>query len=448
MFSHFKAVEHSPRKQLSVASSNMPNSDTRDEQRHARLLPVLFWGGVGLAPLAAIFLFVADGGTALRAAVGVVILSVILIGLSITLRRDTETVRLEIEDMILDEIDTVRADVRDDISTAAHATHRAFGEKFQYLVDQLEATRHELDATRAQLEHVRAEAARAAQAAPAPAARSGSPAPAPHQPGPNSGRAGMPPGGVVRHTETVQVTTRHTIVDPHGEDGQRGAAIYGSPVSGGAGGFDRDRDRDRARDAGEYGHRAESPRIEVQRSRAERARERDRNEESWTEQRLREQLERRRDANEPVSGGDSWTSRRDRGDDRWSDRAADAIEGRWSDRDDEDRPVRAAGDRWTTVRSDDRGREVRMGERRAALHSDSSGTELRIEDRWAAVRREDRGYDDERADEGRGGFPYRDQERREPRALTGSDREERWSDYEDSRERDRDRDRDYDRRYR
>jgi hypothetical protein len=41
------------------------------------------------------------------------------------------------------------------------------------------------------------------------------------------------------------------------------------------------------------------------------------------------------------------------------------------------------------VRSDDRGRELRMGERRAEVRSDASGTELRIEDRWAAVRRED-----------------------------------------------------------
>ncbi len=416
----------------------MPNSDTRDEQRHARLLPVLFWGGVGLAPLAALFLFIADGGTALRAAVGVVILSVILIGLSITLRRDTETVRLELEDMILDEIDTVRTDVRDDISTAAHATHRAFGAKFQYLVDQLEATRHELDATRAQLEAVRAEVARGGQAVPAGAGRGG-PTPAPHQPAPNPGRAGMPPGGVVRHTETVQVTTRQTIVDPHGEDGQRSATVYGSQAAG----FDRGRDTD-------YGSRGESPREE-RRSRSER-RERERPEESWTEQRLREQLERRRDADDPVSGGDSWSSRRDRDEDRRPGRS-DAIEGRWAERADDERPGGRAGDRWATVRSDDRGREVRMGERRAALHSDSSGTELRIEDRWAAVRREDNRpssfFDDDQEDDR--GFSPR-QERREPRALAGSDREQRWSDYEDdrgrSRDRERDRDRDHDRRYR
>jgi hypothetical protein len=52
------------------------------------------------------------------------------------------------------------------------------------------------------------------------------------------------------------------------------------------------------------------------------------------------------------------------------------------------------------VRSDDRGREVRMGERRAAMHADESGSEMRIEDRWAAVRREEPRRDDYRRDAG------------------------------------------------
>ncbi len=75
--------------------------------------------------------------------------------------------------------------------------------------------------------------------------------------------------------------------------------------------------------------------------------------------------------------------------------------------------LRAVGDRWAAVRSDDRGRELRMGERRAEVRADGSGTELRIEDRWAAVRREDarRSGDSDRAETRR--------ERRE--------REEAWS---------------------
>ncbi|MBV1853448.1 hypothetical protein [Catellatospora tritici] len=338
--------------------------------------------------------------------------------------------------MMLDEVDTLRADVRDDISTAAHATHRAFAEKFQYLVDQLEATRHELDGTRAQLEAMRADLARVG--APAPAANRPGAAPAPHQPGPGA-RPGVP-GGVVRHTETVQVTTRQTIVDPHAEDAQRGT-VYG--------GFDRG-----GRAENDY---ATPPRIEVQRPRSERHRERERDrEESWTEQRLREQLERRRDAAEPVSA-ERWSSRDDR-DDREDDRRGSRAESgrRYADDDDDRRPDLSAGDRWASIRSDDRGRELRMGERRADLRSDGSGgTELRIEDRWAAVRREaERGgfpFEDDRLDEPRSGFPFRDQDRREtPRAISSSpDREDRWSDYESRTDRDRERDRDRDRdRYR
>jgi hypothetical protein len=429
----------------------MPSSDTHEDQRGARLLPLLFWAGVGLAPLAALLLLLGSGTTPMRAAIGVITLSVILIGLSITLRRDTDTLRIELEDMTLDEIDAVRADVRDDIATAAHATHRAFGEKFQYLVEQLEATRGELDATRAQLEMVRAETARHLTAGPVSGGphRTSAPSPAAqHQQPAGPGRPGMQgvpgvPGGVVRHTETVQVTTRHTVVDPHGEEAQRGT-VYGG------GGFERGAPR---KDA-DF-----TPRVEVQRPRADRDRE-----ESWTEQRLREQLERRRDAAEPVSAdrwqaGDGWSERGASVEpDRWSDRGAGrgadrhaergVEDDRRSDRDDDDRrPGMRSGDRWASVRSDDRGRELRMGERRAAMHSDESGTELRIEDRWAAVRREDaRGgfswADDDRVvDDQRSGFQWRDAGRgsREPErpAITGSDRAERWSEYDDDRERDR-----------
>lgn len=375
----------------------MPPSNTQEDQRFARYLPALFWGGVALAPIAALMLLVGSGTGSLRAAVGLVILSVILIGLSITLRRDSENLRNELEDVVFDEIDVVRADVRDDIGHAVQATHRAFGEKLQYLLDQVESTRAELESTRAQLEALRH------QQVPAAAHRSGPPAPSAVQPGQ---RPGMP-SGIVRHTETVQVTTRHTVMDPN-EDGQRGTTYGARQPATARGSVPPSRDRD----------------------------------ESWTEQRLREQMERRRDAAEPVSG-DRW--QREPHEERWS---APVI-----DEDDDRRPGVRAGDRWASVRSDDRGRELRMGERRAGLYSDGQGTELRIEDRWAAVRREaglDRprwGDDDDRLEAPRE-FPYRDRDRDRDqpgrRAITGSDRESRWSDYDD-RDRDRDRDRERDR---
>lgn len=332
----------------------MPASEAREDERNVRIFTTLFWVGVGLAPLAALMLLIGSSMGSLRAAVGILILSVILIGVSVILRREGETVRGELEDTVYGEIDAVRRDMRDDIAHAAQATHRALGEKMQYLLDQLEATRADLESLR----H---------HALPAgPSRANGLPA---------GQRQGIPPG-VVRHTETVQVTTRHTVMDPHEET--RGA--YGRPPAGIRGAQHRDRDR----------------------------------EESWTDQRLRDQVERRREINDwqPDAGFPE----------RW---AASSI-----DDDDDRRPGVRTGDRWASVRSDENGRELRMGERRAAMHSDAyGGTELRIEDRWAAVRRE-AGLDRPGWEEEEGYGSHRDR-----RAITGGPdpREERWSDYRDER---------------
>ncbi|WP_117212797.1 hypothetical protein [Allorhizocola rhizosphaerae] len=361
----------------------MPASNTREDQRNAQIFSVLFWVGVGLAPLAALVLLIGSGTGSLRACLGLVILSVILIGVSIMLRRDSDGLRAELEDTVFEEIDALRADVRDDIAHAAQATHRAFGEKMQFLLDQIESTKADLAATKVHVDALR----HGITSPPPPPPQRHAASAEVHQP---ASRPGMPPG-VVRHTETVQVTTRHTVMDPHDEM-PRGTT-YGRPAP-----------------------------VSVPRA-----------EESWTDQRLREQHERRRE--EPA---ERWQPREPREPrESYADQRPGLLD------DDERRPGFRAGDRWASVRSDDRGRELRMGERRAALHSDGSGTELRIEDRWAAVRRE-------------AGLPaqswqqddYRDYdpERPDRRAITGADREERWSDYQSDY--DRERDRDYDRRWR
>jgi hypothetical protein len=380
----------------------MPASDTREERRGGRLLAVLFWAGVGLAPLAALVLLVGQGEGPLRVAAVLAVLAVVLIGLSITLRRDAETVRLDLEETVLEEIDMLRKDVRQDIATAARATHTALGERVQLL--------HEtVDVLRAELQSVRAAAARGgferpdvgAAAVPhvgmAPAAAgvghvtagmaqashphvAGAPG---HQqpPGPVPGRARVPTG-VVRHTETVQVTTRQTIVDPHADDAGRGT-VYGG---------------DHAYSAavpepppGEWSPAPAAPR-------ARRAAEP--NEESWTEQRLRERLgERAGDVPRP----------------RPYDRNEDpAVDDRWADM--------RAGDRWASLRSDERGQELRMGERRAAMHSDESGTELRIEDRWESVRREESRRAESRREESR-----RAESRHAESRHAESRHAERWS---------------------
>ncbi|HEX5595068.1 MAG TPA: hypothetical protein VFX61_03460, partial [Micromonosporaceae bacterium] len=159
--------------------------------------------------------------------------------------------------------------------------------------------------------------------------------------------------GVVRHTETVHVTTRHTIVDQPGDvpgPGMGHGRVYG------------------AQDAG--GHWAPEPSIPA--------------------------------ATGP--GPDSWApeprpQRRDGIDDGRLpyDRPGPEPdeEAGWSDL--------RAGDRWASVRADEQGRELRMGERRAAVRADGSGTEFRIEDRWAAVRQEEPGWNGTGGEPGAGG---------------------------------------------
>jgi hypothetical protein len=343
----------------------MPASVAREELRGVKLLPALFWSGVGLTPIAALLLLIGSGTGSIRFAVVLVLVSMVLIGVSITLRRESESVRTELQETIFDEIDVMRGDVRNDIGHAVQATHRAFGEKMQYLLDQLEATRAELQSTRGQLEALH-------HASPG---RAGAQIPGQRQ--------GVPPG-LVRHTETVQVTTRHTVMDPHEER----AGAHGSR---------------QAIHNGQNGHSY--------------------GDDSWSDQRLRDQLERRREASEPISPS-GW---RESPEERWAAPVSDERNGM------------RAGDRWASLHSDDRGREFRVGERRAAMHSDGyGGTELRIEDRWAAVRREHgldgpgwgSGYDDRDYDR-----DYdRDHERHERRAITGPERQARWSDHRDHRD--------------
>lgn len=125
------------------------------------------WAGVGLAAFAAALLFLAGGGSSRVAAV-IALAAVVLIGLSSALRRSGDT---DLEEVLLDEVDMVRQNVRTDIASAAKATHRAFGEKLQALHESIETIRGEVAA--------------------------------------------------IQHTETVRVTTRQTFVDQHADGRSR-----------------------------------------------------------------------------------------------------------------------------------------------------------------------------------------------------------------------------------
>jgi hypothetical protein len=349
------------------------------QKQRGPLLTVMFWLGIGLTPLAAALVLLSSGATGLRLAGVLAILALVLIGLAIMLRPDATAVRSEVEEMVFEELDVLREDVREDISTAARATHKAFSEKLQQLYETIEMLREQVEAARAQGYQP------TAKAAPPPAGRA--------TPNPSVGTA-MVGGGVVRHTETVQVTTRQTIVDPHADD-------HSGTVYGGNGTV--------------YGARPAEPAPAARRAAEPRAPERPAadwapREESWTESRLRERMAPPRE--DPPArdrpGRDDFRAegreefridpgRRPRPFDRDEDRPDDAGDDpRWTDM--------RSGDRWASVRTDERGRELRMGERRAAVHSDGAGTELRIEDRWAQVRREDARRRGERWEPESGGF--------------------------------------------
>src|SRR5262249_6597621 len=174
----------------SVTSTAMSSPENQDNR--GRLLTYLFWGGIGVAPMAALLLIVVGSSTTgLRVAAILAIIAVMMIGISITLRRDAASMKIDLEETLLDEIDMLRGDVRADITTAARATHRALSERVASLQESLQGMQREVDAAR--------QAAMEAKAAQPPPALPPPPRPATAI-------------GVVRRTEAV--VTRSTYVDP------------------------------------------------------------------------------------------------------------------------------------------------------------------------------------------------------------------------------------------
>ncbi len=394
----------------------MPAADTFQQRRGGQLPTGLLWTGVGLAPVAAALVLLGGGAGVLRVAAVLAILAVVLIGLSITLRPDASGIRAELEDALLDELDAVREEVRQDMSQAARASHRALTEKVEQLSQMVDTLRGQVETLRAgtaALARREPEQVRPANVMPAnpmsqpvgmspPVGMSqpaGMPASGMSQPAApnrmNGGGNPMGAGGIFRHTETVQVTTRHTVVDQH--DADRSAAyrangnVYG-PARAPEPAYGVARPEPARRPLGE------APRSD-----------------SWTEERLRDRLtdtsgdirgnargrhgyDSRHYEPEPERRADhrSGEYRRPRPYDRDYERDGRVYrrDDRRDDRRDEPETGNGwtgmhAGDRWAEVREDDRGRELRMGERRAAVHRDETGTAMRIEDRWAEVRAQD-----------------------------------------------------------
>jgi hypothetical protein len=195
-----------------------------DTDRRAAAAPlVLMWIAIALAPVAGTLLVLGGGGGLLRAGGALAMLAVVLVALGSVLARAGSGGRAggDVEAYVGDEIEALRADIRADISRATKASHRVLGEQIAALGDTVEALRGQIEVLRTHVE-------RNHLAAPA----SIGPGPGPG-PGPVTGVAGVP-GGVFRHTETVQVTTRQTTMMDDTGYGDRTGSVYGSSAATGA----------------------------------------------------------------------------------------------------------------------------------------------------------------------------------------------------------------------
>ncbi|PWU47432.1 hypothetical protein DLJ46_14740, partial [Micromonospora globispora] len=252
-------------------------------KRSSSLLTVLFWVGVALAPVAALILLVADGNGPLRFGAVLAILAVVLIGLSIALRAEGGGGSAGSEQMLA-EVEQLRRELRSEIVAAAQRGNQAL-DQAQRTQEAVAALRRRLDVAAAGIAaaagitaseepaagRVRVPGAdtyddpsvrgryaaqdEAAWAQPAAdrrdeddaarraqsAGRYGAGVYGTAQPGVYGAARGAEhdvrpePGprqvGVVHHTETVHVTTRHTIVDGAGADPVAGN-LYGGGYAG------------------------------------------------------------------------------------------------------------------------------------------------------------------------------------------------------------------------
>lgn len=118
----------------------MPASyEPEGERAGRRRLAWLFWAGVGVAPLAALLLLMGQGVGALRAAAVLAVLSVVMIGLSVTLREDVTTVRDDFSETLRREVDLVRADV----DTLRRGVELTMHRELERVRGELEAARHD-----------------------------------------------------------------------------------------------------------------------------------------------------------------------------------------------------------------------------------------------------------------------------------------------------------------
>jgi hypothetical protein len=356
----------------------------QDLERRSTSTPfVLLWAGVGLAPVAGVILAVGSTGGLLKAGGVLAMVAVVLVG-SGTLLSRAGRAGGDTEEYVAEELSVLRDDIRGDITHAAKATHRVLSEKIVALSDTVEALRGQMEVLRAHVERGQF------GTPPAPAAASAA-------------------AGVLRHTETVQVTTRQTTFDAESGKGygERGTAYGDRGTAYGERGTaygDRGAAYSPAavtdpgyvpapatapvppstvpgqrRDGvgvgvGTYGARAAGRAGATGRAAAT----------GWESGTGPEGYPARdsREAYPVRDSGEVYPAR---------DGRAAGYGGRepessgWTSLPPAGSSEQRAGDRWTSARADSGGRELHVGERRAELRSDPSGSELHTQDRWSST---------------------------------------------------------------
>lgn len=177
----------------------MPANPSPDVRR-GQLPQTLFWAGMALAPLAVLVLLFGQSTGSLRVAVVLAVLTIVLLAISIALRPTVEMVRVDIEHRVLDEMERIRLRSREETAAITHNAQRAIAERIAGLHESVEHLRAQVN----QVQQVQAYVDSALFAPPALGH---------HAPAAIDGPA--PPPGVIRRTETVQVT-RHTTYDDTG----------------------------------------------------------------------------------------------------------------------------------------------------------------------------------------------------------------------------------------
>jgi hypothetical protein len=137
---------------------------------------VLFWVGVMLTPVAGAGIWFAHGGGPLRGAALLALLGTVLIGLSVVLRRDAEGTRIELQENLLAEVESLRTELGSAMTTALqrtnHGTHAelaALQEQVDRLAAQVAAPRPDPVAARTSADERRAAPRRGGPPAPRPA---------------------------------------------------------------------------------------------------------------------------------------------------------------------------------------------------------------------------------------------------------------------------------------